>query len=423
MGGGTPEPPDYGAAYEKAIQADLNTLGIRAAAEKAATEGKVWANGQVFDDMNAYNAFVKGLSKSEQKKYANYADFSGMSDADRVGKLSELMSQANADAALAQADLRGSEYKDGLSLGEWNSAQSAKELEAADPESYAARKQLLEVLQNQDSALPADLQKMAGQVLSRFGVQASQSQELAEQLFGSAGKASPEIEQLLADASAKYALGGKLDDSVRDEVIQSARSGQASRGNILGNASAFAEAMEVGQASELREKERAQTLLQMAGASENLKQQSLANYFAAQNQESTNLGNLFNTQNSISNQSYAREQQALSSLSSYLLGNQVGNQFGGIQGAQYGTVGNYSAINAVPQNQTQVNQGAGMNGVQFALNNYQNQVQYADAKNPWGIVGGLIGAGIGAAAGGGPAGAQVGASTGTAIGGKIGSAF
>ncbi len=51
-------------------------------------------------------------------------------------------------------------------------------------------------------------------------------------------------------------LGGTLDPSVRREVEQNARAGQASRGNILGDASAYSEAMSTGLAGEARKQQR-----------------------------------------------------------------------------------------------------------------------------------------------------------------------
>lgn len=53
-----------------------------------------------------------------------------------------------------------------------------------------------------------------------------------------------------------YDLGSTLDDSTRREVEQGARGAQAARGNILGDASAYDEAMQLGQAGENRQLQR-----------------------------------------------------------------------------------------------------------------------------------------------------------------------
>jgi hypothetical protein len=60
------------------------------------------------------------------------------------------------------------------------------------------------------------------------------------------------VNDLLAD----FKRGGELDPTVAREVEQTTRGAQAARGNILGNAAAFQEAMQVGQASEARKERR-----------------------------------------------------------------------------------------------------------------------------------------------------------------------
>jgi hypothetical protein len=273
------------------------------------------------------------------------------------------------------------------------------------------------------------------------------------------------LQTLLDKSRSDYELGGKLDDTVRREIEQQARSGQAARGNILGNSAAFAEAQEIGLAGEQRQQQRQQNLLQMAGLEEQLRtsgeqqnlsnllnvmgvktqeeqtnlnnlltvfgadqteqQQNLSNLLSVMGvktqEEQTNLGNYLNMASTLDQQQYGREQQTLSSLSSFLMGNPVSNQFGSLAGAQFGTVGNYVPnLSQVQSYSAGLNANAGQQSASFALNNYSNQVAYADSQNPWSLVGGLIGAGAGAYLGG-PQGAQLGASVAPAPGGKLGS--
>jgi len=71
-------------------------------------------------------------------------------------------------------------------------------------------------------------------------------QEFAPRLLASSN-------QLTGFAQEQLALGGRLSPSVRREIEQSTRRGQTARGNLYGNASAYAEALALGQAGEERE--------------------------------------------------------------------------------------------------------------------------------------------------------------------------
>jgi hypothetical protein len=122
-------------------------------------------------------------------------DFSGYSDAD-LTKAQMAMDRetafANAQTQLDLQDLYGDEFI----------AKSRRQLQQSDPEGFAAREQLAQTLMSD------------------------------------------------------FAKGGELSDDVRREVEQSARAGQAARGNYLGQANVTAEAMQTADASEKLKQQR-----------------------------------------------------------------------------------------------------------------------------------------------------------------------
>jgi hypothetical protein len=456
----TPEAPNYEAAVKAGIETDVETLGLRNATNAAASAGKVLvslgADGfKTFDSVEDYNKYKEKLNsdyssattESEKNRIkremqllneGKMTDFSGLGDADKTAAYLKIMQDAQESAALSEYNLRiGTVESDttGLSLGELNAVQSRKELEAADPEGYAARQKVYDTLNQQmlDGAqMSPELLQILEETKQKYEQGASEdTQALLAQMKDKQAaqyQLSGDLQSLLDKSRSDYALGGKLDDTVRAEVEQQARAGQAARGNILGNSAAFAEAQEIGKAGEEREQQRYANLLQMAGLEEQLRtasdQQDLANLMNVMNvktgEEQTNLGNYLNLASTLDQQQYGREQQTLSSLSSFLMGNPVSNQFGALAGAQFGAVGNYIPnLSQVQSYNTGLNSAAGQQSASYSLNNYANQVSYADAQNPWGLVGGLEGLGIGSYLGG-TAGGALGASAGTAIGGKLG---
>lgn len=134
---------------------------------------------------------------------------------------------------------------------------------------------------------------------------------------------------ITADLDAGYGLPKGLED----QIVQSERSAQAARGNILGRSSAAAEAMKTGDAA------------------------------------------------------FRLYQQRLANASSFLSGTTPVAQFGQISGAQQGAVAVQPM--AMQQGMT-LNQNAGMQSAAYAQQNYQNEV----ANNPWlNLAGQLSGAG------------------------------
>lgn len=230
-----PGSPDYSAASAAAIWTDLQTLPARRTIEAAArTGGRVF-----FDD--------------------TWWDFSGMSDADIAAKNADLFAQK----MLEIQKKYGAEFV----------AQRLQELQQSDPEGWAARKQMYQLIQD-SIARPADTRM---------------NQAVADQIMA-------ELQQ-----------GGQLSDDVRREVEQQVRRGQAARGNTHGNAALFQEAQEVGMAAERRKAERlarAQSWLTSGATPDDVE--------------------------------FRRFQQNLANLGSYVEGRTPVSQFGQLSGAQSG---------------------------------------------------------------------------------------
>lgn len=342
-----PDAPDYAAANREGILTDIETLPLRRQIEQAAALGKGGvAGGKYYEDLAAVTrrkdileqlmeaekskdimerspSYYQALAK-EWNELSKFQSFEGLGDDALTRSYMKILLDSNDEAQRRQLALR-------QDIGVANVEQTLKELEASDPEGFAARKKLTQLLSD-EAGKPVEVD--------------------------------PNLARALEDAAAEYGLGSKLDDVSRSEVEQQARAAQAARGNILGNASAFAEAMEVGAAGEARKQAR--------------------------------LGNLVNLATQVDNTKYGREQQALSSLSSFSMGNPISNQFGNLGGAQQGAVG---FTNFGVQQGTTLNPNAGQQGASFALNNYQNVL--AASQNPWtNIVSGVAGKVAGAYTGG-----------------------
>lgn len=157
-------------------------------------------------------------------------------------------------------------------------------------------------------------------------------------------------EQMGQAVTDELAQGSRLSPEMADQVRQSTRAAQAARGNIMGDANAAVEGMEVGNAG------------------------------------------------------FRLFQQRLANAASFLSGTTPVAQFGQIAGAQQGAA-MFNPVAAQPVGST-VNPNAGAAGANFAMQSYQQQSQNvfnANAQNPWpNFFGGVSGMGLqgaGAAAG------------------------
>lgn len=234
---------------------------------------------------------IEAASKSGKRvEYADpstgekkVADFTGLGDSD--------ISRANFDAGLENASkLAGKSLELSQQYGEKFVEQRRKELQASDPAGWSIRETM--------------------------------------------GKS------ILADLQA----GKSLDPGLRADVVEAERSGQAARGNILGDSSAAAEAMQVGNAG------------------------------------------------------FRLWQQKLANAASFLSGTTPTAQFQQLTGAQQGA-SPFTPI--APQAGIGLNAGAGQAGANYSLGLYGQQSQNwatAQANNPWqSLLGGVSGLGLGTA--------------------------
>ena len=183
--------------------------------------------------------------------------------------------------------------------------------------------------------------KMAETMLN---VQQKYGKEFIQQRMEELKAADPtgyEVRQMLGEAAKEdLALGTQLSPEMRNQVEQQERAAQAARGNIYGSAPAAAEAMAVGDAG------------------------------------------------------FRMRQQRLANAASFLSGTTPVSQFGQISGAQGGA----SPFNPVGiQSGLTLNPNAGAQGQQFAMNTYNQRMNYAANQQPIGSQ--LLGLATGVAAG------------------------
>lgn len=194
-------------------------------------------------------------------------------------------------------------------------------LQQADPEGYAARLKEYDLIQNQIGNKP-------NTALS---------------------------DELMAQIQAELGQGATLDPEVAREVEQNTRRGQAARGNVFGTAPAFQEAMNVGTAAENRRTQR--------------QQKALGFLTSGATADDINLRS---------------NQQNISNLSAFLSGQTPVAQFQQLSGAGAGAVP-FSSGNAA--NLPTTNPNAGQQGASYALGqtsaNQNAYSQNAARPNPW----------------------------------------
>jgi hypothetical protein len=305
-----PAAPDYAAANREGVYADIETLGTRRAVEQAARLGQgIYADGKVYspEDFAAQKSFeedkLKRAQASGNQTEINEAttalgelnkavDFTGLGDAAYAKQAADLASQTNADVQRQQLALR-------QELGVANAEQTSKEIQAADPEAYAARQTLTqqigdalnapnkEIASDLDVGLTAaQLRQIAGaaptsdataQQLQSLGQVAAAKGDATAQQLGSiydlatrlpenySDAATAAMNPALQSALADYALGGKLNEAQLRDVTNQVRSGQVARGNYLGDAAAVAEGVQQSNASQQLAQQRLQNLLTIQG--------------------------------------------------------------------------------------------------------------------------------------------------------------
>jgi hypothetical protein len=330
-----PDSPDYSKASVDGILADINTLPLRREIEAAIRKGgkvqvplpgggnPLYSNILVTQsgepakgglatykdkDGNVYQGqmvtkdadgtyFVKkqiGVQPNTQT-----IDFAGLGDAD----VSIANAQKMAPAILALQKKYGAEFIN----------ERLKELRLSNPNEMAARDKMYAWIMDEANKQP-DL---------------TMTKSLSGQLLD-------ELNQ-----------GGELAPDVAREVEQDVRRGQAARGNVMGNAPAFEEAMATGTAAEKRKADRqarALAFLQSGATPDDI--------------------------------NFRHFQQSIANLGSFASGQTPSSQFSTISGAQGGAV---PFVTGEPMT-TNVNPNAGAQGAAFAQQNYQTQAQQ---PNPW----------------------------------------
>lgn len=189
MGGGTPKAPNYDEAARQGVYADVESYPLRALTEAAAKMGGKFSYGG-----------------------KNY-DFTGLGDADTARQMSDKMAQTLLDLQRA----KGPEFVQ----------QRIDELKAADPQGYAARKQLFDQILQQSKDNPDR----------------------------------PLADNLQTSIVGELQNAGRLDQDMLDSVQQGVRGGQVARGNFLGTAAAAQEGGAAVQASnDLRDQQQQEGL-------------------------------------------------------------------------------------------------------------------------------------------------------------------
>lgn len=220
-------------AYSLGLTEELKSLALKRQIEQAMANGTgAVYNGRFYaDPAKAKEAWAQAGGAGDIQYFAGLGD--------------DALTKKYLDIGLNAADEQARrELKLRQELGVDSVRQTLKELEASDPEGYAAQKRI------------------------------------KAQLTGEVEGYDPEagdLGALLRDARAEYALGAKLDASTANEVEQAARAAQAARGNVLGLGAAAQETMALGAAGEARKQQRAQALLGYDTTAYARKQQGLAN--------------------------------------------------------------------------------------------------------------------------------------------------
>lgn len=387
------------------MQNDIDALTARRIAlenQKADNFANGWMDANQLNKMTTDLASVINQQSVAQRNLEQYRKDNKIMDQNNIGDID--IARAYGTASLDFAD---EQAKRQLSLREQlgvrNVEQARKELIASDPEGYARRmalgKQIDQQLATNDDGTVNYLRDKAraDYDIGPDGNLVFLRDEARKKIdnIGTSVNA-----RMLSDTLADYGLGSKLDDVTRSQVEQNARAGQAARGNILGNAAAYGEAMEVGAAGEARKQQRLQNLGAVNTDYNNYEAglgTQLAGYTGAVNADKDRLtNNLSIADNAI----YGRKQQSIANNQSVMLGAPLSAQFSTLGGAGTGSVAYNPAIG---------NQGAtvqnGNAGTQYQLGAYNtmssNANQAAAAGNPWMNMGmGIVGAGAGAFTGG-----------------------
>ncbi len=309
------------------------------------------------------------------------ADFSGLGNLALAQQAANLASTQN--AAIQQQELQLRQQ-----LGVPNVQETVAELQAADPTAYQTRNTVEgQILNNLNTPTPT--------------VSPNANLAAAANSLGSVNVTDPTngaLNSALTNAQNQYALGTQLDPAYLQQLTNQSRAAEVARGNYTGDASAVAEATNVGQAALNLQQQRLQNLLsvqqQAFGQGTQLQQQQLGQAQAEVGAQ----GAVSQNQLQALQASQSLEQQKLANAQSITLGQPITNQFGSLAGAQQGAVG-YQTAGYTPVSTLNPSQIASQ-GDSYATNifgtqgsMYNTQAQIAAQGNPWMSV---LGSGIGA---------------------------
>ena len=286
-------------------------------------------------------------------------------------------------------------------LGVQTIRQSNAELQAADPIAWAGNQalktQLYKNAQDAQNDL-GNLPQMQADAMAAYklGIDPNYNDLKTRAAGNMANLGASALGKLRDDALADYNLGSTLDASTRAEVEQAARAAQAARGNILGNAAAYTEAMQLGSAGEARKQQRIANLSALEGqynAQDAQNMAALGQYTSAADAAKDRLtNNVYTAEGNLA----GRKQQNQANIQNILLGTPLSAQYSTLGSAGTGSV----AYNPFIGNQS-ATPANGNAGSQYSLGVYNQQSQNANAANaagnPWmnmatGIIGNFAGA-------------------------------
>lgn len=208
-----PAPPDYAAANQAGVYADIGTLAVRNQINQAAQLGQ--------------RIEYKDPATGETK----VADFTGMGNAAAAAQAAQILSDQNAAMQEQQLALR-------QKLGVANVQQTNAELQAADPNAWDVRQRLTQQIQqglNSPSSLAPDTS--AAQLNDRVRALASTIPDGQQRLGSIYNEATQSLVPRTNDAGATAALGA-LSTEAASRLGQ--QIGDAGTGTTLGNLQSLA---------------------------------------------------------------------------------------------------------------------------------------------------------------------------------------
>lgn len=353
-----PAPPDYAAANEAGVMADVNTLGLRNAINAASQLG------------------TKYTDPATGKEY----DFTGLGSADlsRQQLLQQLEFAPETTGALLDLQKQfGSQFAE----------ESRRQLQATDPTGFALREQFGQRLANGDNSIESLINSLGANAPAYE--QVGNGSALADTGAAAAGRSM--LESQVFDDLAKNA---GPDPTIQRAAEQAARARGSSRGNILGDSSALQESLGVQQAQmALADQRRAaagnllssgQTTSDKANS---LSDQSFQRAMSAINQRNQAKQNQFGDQQGLLQQKVQGRQQDLANLQSFLGLQPIVSQGAQLSGLQQGAApfasGGMSAIG--------VDANAGANGAQFANGVFGTQANIFSQQSQAASQGGILG--------------------------------